>query len=113
MRRVIAALVIALAVPLMSCGGSVNQLCEDICDCQGCSDNDLEECHEAADELEEDVAKEDCSPELNEVISCFQENAECEDEDRYEIDVDDCDDQLDDLLDCCDNDCDLGDFILG
>jgi hypothetical protein len=111
MRRVIAALALLAAVPLMSCGGSVNQLCNEICDCQGCSDHDLEECHEAADEIEEDVAREECSAELDAMLQCWSEQSECDNDDVYKIDFDDCLDETDDLLDCCDNDCDLNAFI--
>ncbi len=108
MRRVIAALALLAAVPLMSCGGSVNQLCNEVCDCQGCSDHDLEECHEAADEIEEDASREECGAELDAYVQCILDEGECDNDDVYEVDLGDCADEFDDLGDCCDGDCDLG-----
>lgn len=110
MRRLLAALVMTAAVPLISCGGSVNQLCSDFCECEGCSDEEIEECNEDADELEDDVAKEECSAELDILVECYRENSDCDDS-QYSIDIGDCDDEFDDFLDCCDNDCDLEAFF--
>ena len=113
MRRVIALSLALLVTPViaLSCGSGASQLCNDICACEGCSDKEAEDCQDAAQELDEDVAKEECTAELDAVFACIQENAECEDEDDYELDADDCEDEFEDLIDCCDNDCDLGDFF--
>jgi len=111
MRRVIACTLALLLTPIISCGGGANQICNDFCDCEGCSDKEYEDCHEAADELEDDVAKEDCSAELDAMLQCWQEEAKCEDDDDYRVDIEDCDNEVDDLLDCCDNDCDLDEFF--
>lgn len=110
MRRVLAALLMTVAVPLISCGGSVNQICNDFCECEGCSDEEVEDCNDDADELQDDVAREECSAELDILAECFRENADCDDS-QYTIDVGDCDDELDDFADCCDNDCDLDAFF--
>jgi hypothetical protein len=113
MRRVIACALALFLVPVVSiaCGGGANQLCADVCDCEGCSDKELEDCNEAADELEEDVAREECTAELDAMLSCWREQSECDNDDDYEIDFNDCDDEADDFIDCCDNDCDLDAFF--
>lgn len=111
MRRVLACALALLLVPAVSCGGGANQLCTEICDCEGCSDKEVEDCNEAADELEDDVGKAECSAELNDFTACLLDNAKCEDDDNYVVEVGDCDDELDDLVDCCDDDCDLGEFF--
>lgn len=109
MRRVLACSLALLLAPVMiSCGSPASQLCTEACDCEGCSNKEYEDCQDAAREIEEDVAREECSPELDAYFTCLLDQAECENEDDYEVDFNDCREELEDLARCCDNDCDIG-----
>ena len=76
-RLLAAAAPIALLMALTSCGVSVEDLCEDMCDCEGCSDAELDECIEEGEAFEEAVDYYGCSSEFEDYMECIDDNAEC------------------------------------
>lgn len=75
------ALVMLGACWLCGCGASVESLCEDQCDCEGCSDAELEECISEGEEYEANLEEHDCSDEWDDYLDCLDESFECVDGD--------------------------------
>ncbi|MBW2456414.1 MAG: hypothetical protein JRI68_17975 [Deltaproteobacteria bacterium] len=71
----------AASLGLGGCGTSFADLCEDICDCEGCTDDELEECIEEGEELEQDAEASGCGDEFEEWVECIDDGFVCEDGD--------------------------------
>ena len=88
---------LALGLGLLGCGGSIAAICEEECDCEGCSDDELDECIDTAEDLEHFAENEGCEDQFDDVVSCVSDEGECRG-DRY--DTDGCEPELEDLQDC-------------
>jgi hypothetical protein len=91
----------AFLLLLPACGSDLADLCDDGCDCEGCSDREYEECVDDMEDIEREVEDEGCEAEMSEYASCLLDNAECHGND-YDIDYGDCDHEADDFYDCMD-----------
>ena len=90
---------IALTLGLAACGGSAASICDDMCDCEGCSDNERDECIDEIEDLERAAEREGCEDQFDEALSCVSDEAECRGDDW---DADGCEPELEDLDDCVD-----------
>jgi hypothetical protein len=99
---------LALGAPalLTGCGASVADYCEQMCDCEGCSDNQLDDCIDEGEDVEDDAEREGCDDQFDELISCLDDEAECRGDD---FDADGCEEEEDDLDDCLDSSSGSGD----
>jgi hypothetical protein len=90
---------LALGAPalLTGCGASVADYCEQLCDCEGCSDNELDECIDEGEDVQDDAEREGCDDQFDELISCLDDEAECRGDD---FDADGCESEEDNLDDC-------------
>ncbi len=99
-RRIAPVLMLLLAGgAYTACGGpSPRALCEDACDCIGCSNSELEECVEELEEEQERAGEEGCADEYDAYLDCLG-GFECRGDD---IEVpDECEELEDDLDDAC------------
>lgn len=71
----------ALLAVLPGCGTSLADLCEEVCDCEGCSDAQLEECIDESEEIEEAAEELGCEDQLDDWVSCIDSELECRDGD--------------------------------
>jgi hypothetical protein len=85
---------------IVGCGNDAESLCEDICDCEGCSESEFDECVDTVDDLERTADNEGCSDQYDEALSCVAEEVECRDDD---VDIDGCDGELERLSKCIDD----------
>jgi hypothetical protein len=88
---------LSLGAVLTGCGSSVADFCEAQCECEGCSDNDLDECIDEGEDFEHRAEREGCEDRFDEYISCLDSEAECRGDD---FDADGCEAEEDDLDDC-------------
>jgi hypothetical protein len=93
---------LVLSGSVVGCKSRAQQFCDLICDCEGCGDNEYEDCLDDARDLEEEIEEEDCGAELDEYLDCVFDKADCDDDD---LDVGNCGDEYEELAECCDNDC--------
>src|SRR5262245_9260989 len=70
------------------CGVSAASLCERVCECQGCSENERAECIDELEDAQRKADNEGCSDQYSALLSCFDSELECRDS---EVDVDGCD----------------------
>jgi len=87
----------ALVSPACS-GNPAAGLCHDVCDCQGCSKTEEEDCVDAADKAQQDAADEGCSEELDTYVTCLEDAFKCDDGDA--VFTEDCASEAQDLADC-------------
>jgi len=80
-RRLGVALWMVSSLALWGCGDSIASICEDVCDCEGCSDEELEECIEEGEELEERMEDMGCGDEFEDYVDCMADAFVCEDGD--------------------------------
>jgi hypothetical protein len=79
-------------------GNGTASLCRDVCDCEGCSEREEEECIEAADEATDDAEKEGCGEEFDAYVDCLDESFKCDDDNA--VFTTDCANEVEDLSDC-------------
>ena len=96
-RKLLFLIASTFALGLAGCGYGPGDLCDDACDCQGCSDHDYEECVDNGEDLERDVEREGCEDEYDELYACLEETGECRHDDDWETD---CGDEQSDLAQC-------------
>ena len=95
------AVVLALGpVGLIGCGGSAEAICDEICDCEGCSDDEHAECVDDLEDAERTAENEGCEDQFDEVMSCVDDQLECR---SGNIDADGCESEAEDLEDCMDS----------
>lgn len=90
-------LAIVALVALPGCGTSVADLCDDICECTGCSDREYDECVDEGEDIERDVEDEGCEDEFDEYLACASDEFECHGDD---YDLDGCGNENEDLGQC-------------
>jgi hypothetical protein len=76
---------------------SSGSLCERMCDCVGCSENELSECEDDIDDQVREAEDEGCGSESDAYVECLDDQLECRD---AEIDVDGCDAEERALSEC-------------
>ena len=76
-----------------------------MCDCEGCNDEEYDECVIDADAGEDTAAAYDCSEEYDAVAECAIEDNDCDD-DNFIIDSG-CAGEFEDLAECLDDGSDL------
>ena len=91
---------LTLGIAGVGCGGSIAGLCEEMCDCEGCSDEELDECIDELEDMEHAAEREGCEDQFDTALSCFSDEAECHGDD---FDADGCEPELEDLDDCVDD----------
>lgn len=79
MRLLRAAVVLVPLAVLLSAASCSSQkaLCDKICDCQGCSDSELESCYDQAERDELAAEQEDCLSEYGDLVACGNDAFEC------------------------------------
>jgi hypothetical protein len=90
-------LTLGLALAAAGCGGSASSLCNDLCDCTGCSDNELDDCVDDVEDQIKEAEDEGCSDQADAYIDCLSSEFECRDS---EVDVDGCDSESEELGKC-------------
>jgi hypothetical protein len=88
--------IVALAA-LSGCGYSGADLCDDTCDCSGCSDNEYDDCLDTADDLERSVENEGCEDQYDEYLSCLGDEFRCV---NSVVDLDGCSSESSSLNNC-------------
>ncbi len=74
------ALLMAGSLVLWGCGGaSVASLCEDECDCEGCSDAQLDDCIHEGERMEEAYDQAGCGDQFEDFMDCVADSFSCED----------------------------------
>jgi hypothetical protein len=93
---------VALGVGLggAGCGGSIAAICEEMCDCEGCSEDELDECIDEGEDIERLADNEGCEDQFDEFVACTDDEAVCRGDD---FEADGCEQELDDLDDCVDD----------
>ena len=82
---------------LVACAVTPSDICEAICDCTGCSDNELAACIDDLEDEQRLAEREGCDEEYDAVLSCFDDEIECR---GSGYDLDGCDGELEDLDKC-------------
>lgn len=97
--RAAAALAAALlSLAVAGCTDPATELCDLICDCEGCSGPEYDTCVADADRMFEVADAYGCEDPMDAVYECVVDNDECRD-DRFSY-ADRCDGAQDDLDDC-------------
>lgn len=71
---------------LVGCGYSASDICDDVCDCNGCSDREYEDCLDDADREEARIDRAGCSDQLDDYLACASDTGYCRRDDHWEID---------------------------
>jgi hypothetical protein len=87
----------SLTASSSGCGTSGADVCEAVCDCEGCSEKQLDECIDEIEEIEEKAEELGCEDQLDDWLSCVDDELECRGDDA---DVDGCDEEEDALTRC-------------
>jgi hypothetical protein len=84
-----------LALP--GCGYDGADLCDDGCECTGCSDNEYDDCIDTAGDLEREVESEGCDNQYADYLDCIGSEFRCVDS---KVDADGCSKQSTSLFNC-------------
>jgi hypothetical protein len=94
---------LALAVPAVAagCGGpTVDSICNQVCDCQGCSESQYRDCVDEGSRFQRRVEAAGCGDILADYLACLDDNFVCVngrfDDDRAERVCDPIEEALDD-----------------
>lgn len=79
------------------CGTSTGAYCNKVCDCQGCSDSELDECVDSIDDAKKAASDEGCSSQFDALLSCINSELTCEDS---KAEADGCDAESEELFKC-------------
>lgn len=88
----------ALGLVSTGCGYSASDYCNDACDCEGCSDQELDECIDTFEDQYDDAVNEGCEEQADEYLSCLGDEAECRDGGNF--DADGCEDEASTVAKC-------------
>ena len=89
---------LALAA-LPGCGYNEEDLCDDSCDCTGCSQYDYEDCVDNADDLAREVEYQGCEDYYDEYLACVGDEFACR---GGRVDLDGCGGEFQRLFNCLD-----------
>lgn len=98
-------LLVALGAFSAGCKGTSGEYCDLVCDCEGCNDEEYDECVIQADAGEDTASAYDCSAEYDEYFACAIEDNDC-DNDNFVVDSG-CAGEAEDYLECLDDGSDL------
>jgi hypothetical protein len=72
-------LLLGAMIPLLQAGCSsvASSICQDSCDCQGCSTTALQTCEQTADDNVKVASDVGCGSEVSTYLSCFSSRAQC------------------------------------
>ncbi len=90
---------LGLALAATGCGGSASSICNDICDCEGCSDNELDECVDEIEDQQKEAEDEGCGDQASALLDCLGAELECRDS---EVDLDGCNSEQEEINNCLD-----------
>ena len=65
------------------CGYSVSSLADDICECEGCSDNRYDEVLDFYEDAEREAENEGCEDQFDDYLSCAGEELECHESEAH------------------------------
>ena len=96
----VAVLAAAVALPLLSAGCEVDvtSVCDAFCDCQGCTDDEFNQCVKTSTSSYNKASDAGCGEEADAYLSCIQGELRCFD-DSVEL-SEECDAEYDDLITC-------------
>lgn len=75
-------------------GVSAEEVCNTVCDCTGCDEDD---CVDDLEDAEDEAKDEKCEDDYSAYVECIQNKMDCDDD---HADFSDCKDEADDLADC-------------
>jgi len=89
-----------------ACGGSESAICDDACDCEGCSDRQHEDCLDDFDDTSRRAENYGCEDIYDDWVVCIEDTSRCRN--GHDFDAD-CGREKDRLKDCFDDDFKLDD----
>ncbi|NUQ76581.1 MAG: hypothetical protein HUU21_23825 [Polyangiaceae bacterium] len=95
-----------LAASLPGCGYSEVDLCDDACECEGCSDVVYDDCVDDAEDFGRRAENEGCGDYYDDYLACLGDEFACR---NAEADFDGCSPEAQRLANCCGGAC-LFDF---
>lgn len=87
----------AFGIVTQACGSQAQDICEAACNCEGCDEEDFNNCVAELEDLRQDSAGEGCDSDYEDLLSCMNSKMDCEDD---EVDLEDCADELEELAEC-------------
>ncbi len=83
---------------MLGCGGA-SGYCDALCECEGCSDAEYDDCIDDIEDAQKLADDEGCSAQGDDLLSCVNAEAECRDGD---LDADGCSTEQKALQNCFD-----------
>jgi hypothetical protein len=77
MRHALLAFASFLLAPF-GCHRSIESICRQSCECQPCTDADLEDCIDRANKAQEAALKKDCDTKLDAYLTCVDDHLSCQ-----------------------------------
>jgi hypothetical protein len=71
-------LVFGLAAVSTGCGTSIADICDERCDCEGCSDWEYDECVREGERWEEEAERVGCEAEFDAYVDCIDDTWYCD-----------------------------------
>ncbi len=105
-------LLAALGASTAGCSGSAGEYCDLKCDCEGCNDQEYDECIVHTEAAQDRGSAYDCDEEVDVLMECILNDNDCDEIAGVEIFTADCGDEQDDVNDCLSDGTDL-DIDLG
>jgi hypothetical protein len=81
MRQILTVFGFALVLGATACAPGPADLCDPLCDCEGCSSREYDRCIDDWFEDEDEAADRRCSPEFEELAACQEATWQCRDGD--------------------------------
>lgn len=97
LKNIYALFTVVFLAALPGCGPSISSMCDDICECEGCSDDELDDCIDEGEDLEREVENEGCEDQFDDYLDCASEELECHDS---RASFDGCGSELESLGNC-------------
>lgn len=93
-------LLLALLVPTFAgCGYDAEDLCDDGCDCEGCSDFEYDECVDRIEDAEREADYQGCLDQHDDLMACLNDEFRCTGDGR--VDIDGCNPEWERYGNCC------------
>ena len=101
LRPFLLAAALATGVATTGCGTSITGICDDFCDCEGCSDREYDDCMDDLVDTEDEAYDAGCGDEYDIWLSCVDAEWEFRGGDKFDIGKR-CDPEFRDLAQCAD-----------
>ncbi len=72
-----AATLILFTMFLADCSGAGSSYCDSVCDCDGCSDREYDDCRSDYDYEADRADRRDCGPEWDDYAACVEDDYSC------------------------------------